>query len=337
MRLGTHAVGRGRYVRRGHPVAGWAVAFLFAVGLLAAPALEAQGTEAGTQFSNWATLTFTSAGTGYGVASDPVAILVGQVAGVSLQPPRVNSGAPGTAVVFAHTLTNTGNGPDSFTVAAASTRGWPVTVYRDGNGDGLLDAGDSLLTGPVPLGYGAAASLIAQVAIPAGTSPGVSDTVTVTATSRFKPAVNSSVRDRLDVSASGAVTIGLTKQVDRLTAVAADVLTYTLVHAASGSGTDSSVTLADTVPAGASYVAGSMRWNGTPLTDATGDDAGSFVAAGNGVVVVTVGAVAGGTGGTVTVQAKVDSGPARTRTDNGAATYVWSGTPSPTDSNSVPT
>src|SRR2546426_752026 len=135
MRLGTHAVGRGRYVRRGHPVAGGAVAFLFAVGLLAAPALEAQGTQAGTQFSNWATLTFISAGTGYAVASDTVAILVGQVAGVSLQPPRVNSGAPGTAVVFAHTLTNTGNGPDSFPVAAASARGWPVTLYRDWNGD----------------------------------------------------------------------------------------------------------------------------------------------------------------------------------------------------------
>src|SRR6266568_3686594 len=198
MRLGTHAVGRGRYVRRGHPVAGGAVAFLFAVGLLAAPALEAQGTQAGTQFSNWATLTFTSAGTGYAVASDTVAILVGQVAGVSLQPPRVNSGAPGTAVVFAHTLT-------------------------------------------------------------------------------------------------------------------------------------------DTIPAGASYVAGSMRWNGTPLTDATGDDAGSFVAAGNGVVVVTVGAVAGGTGGTVTFQARVDSGPARTVTNSGAATYVWSGASSTAYSNAVQT
>src|SRR3989449_3380144 len=297
MRLGTRAVGRGRYVHRGHAAAGGAAAFLFAVGLLAAPVLEAQGTQAGTQFSNWATLSFTSGGTGYAVASDTVAILVGQVAGVSLQPPRVNSGAPGTAVVFAHTLTNTGNGPDSFPVAAVSARGWPVTLYRDWNGDGLLDAGDSLLTGPVPLGYGATASLIAQVAVPAGASPGVSDTITVTATSRFNLAVSSSVQDRLDVSASGAVTIGLTKQVDRLTAVAADVLTYTLAYAASGSGTDSSVTLADTIPAGASYVAGSMRWNGTPLTDATGDDAGSFVAAGDGEVVVMGGAVAGRTRG----------------------------------------
>ncbi len=337
MRLGTHAVGRGRYVRRGHPAAGGAAAFLFAVGLLAAPALEAQGTPAGTQFSNWATLTFTSVGTGYAVASDTIAIRVGQVAGVSLQPPRINSGAPGSAVVFAHAVTNTGNGPDSFTVAAVSARGWPVTLYRDWNGDGLLGADDSLLTGPVPLGYGAAASLIAQVAIPGGASPGLSDTVTITATSRFNPGASSSLRDRLDVSASGAVTIGLTKQVDRLTAIAGDVLSYTLAYAASGSGTDSSVTLADTVPLGVSYVAGSMRWNGAPLTDAAGDDAGTFVAAGNGVVVVTVGAAAGGTGGTVTFQAKVDSGPARAVTNRGAATYVWSGTSSAAYSNAVQT
>src|SRR5881397_492677 len=270
MRLGTCAVGRGRSVRRGHSVAGGAAAFLFAVGLLAAPALSAQGTQAGTQFTNWATLSFTSAGAGYAVASDTVALLVAQVAGVGLQPPRVNSGMPGTTVVFAHALTNTGNGADSFTVAAVSARGWPVTLYRDWNGDGMLDAGDSLLTGPISVGYSAGASLLAQVAIPAGASPGQSDTV--------------------DVSATGAVTIGLTKQVDRLTGVASDVLTYTLTYAASGSGTDSSVMLADTIPTGASYVAGSMRWNGTPLTDASGDDAGSFVAGGRGEVVVSVGA-----------------------------------------------
>ena len=337
MRLGTRAVERGRYARRSHTAAAWAAAFLFAVGLLAAPALQAQGTPAGTQISNWASFSFIFAGSGYTLPSDTATVLVGQVAGVSLQPPRVSSGAPGTAVVFSHTLTNTGNATDSFTVAAVSARGWPVTLYRDGNANGFLDAGDSVLTAPVPLAYGAMASLLAQVAVPGGASVGVSDTVTVTATSRFNPAVSSSVQDRLDVSASGAVTIGLTKQVDRLTAVAADVLTYTLVYAASGSGTDSSVTLADTIPAGVSYVAGSMRWNGTPLTDATGDDAGSFAAAGNGVVVVTVGSVAGGTGGTVTFQAKVDSGPARTVTNRGAATYVWSGTSSTAYSNAVQT
>src|SRR6266581_1349974 len=337
MGLGTRVMRRGRYARRGHTPAAWVAAFLFAVGLLAAPALDAQGTPAGTSISNSATLAFIFSGSGYSVASNTVATPVGQVAGVSLQPPRVNSGAPGSAVVFAHALTNTGNGADSFTVAAVSARGWPVTLYRDWNGNGFLDAGDSLLTGPIPLAYGAAAALLAQVAVPGGASVGVSDTVTLTATSRFNAAVSSALQDRLDVTASGAVTIALTKQVDRLTAVTGDVLTYTFDYTASGSGADSNVALADTIPAGVSYLAGSLRWNGAPLTDATGDDAGSFVASGNGEVVVLVGSVAGGTGGTVTFQAKVDSGPARTVTNSGAATYVWSGTPSTAYSNAVQT
>src|ERR1051325_7741640 len=177
MRLGTCAVRRRRYVRRGHPVAGGAAAFLFAVGLLAAPALSAQGTQAGTRFTNWATLRFASVVPGYAVASDTVSLLVAQVAGVSLPPPHVNSGLPGTTVVYAHTLTNTGNGADSFAVAAVSARGWPVTLSQAWTGDGVLDAGDSLLTGLIPLAYGAGAPLLAQVAIPPGPGPGVSDTI----------------------------------------------------------------------------------------------------------------------------------------------------------------
>ena len=305
--------------------------------MLAAPSLEAQGTPAGTQISNWASFSFIFAGSGYTLPSDTATVLVGQVAGVTLQPPRVSSGAPGTAVVFSHTLTNGGNAADSFTVAAVSARGWPVTLYRDGNGNGFLDAGDSVLTGPVPLAYGATASLVAQVAIPGGASVGVSDTITLTARSRFNAAVSSAVQDRLDVTASGAVTLALTKLVDRPTAVAGDVITYTLDYAASGSGADSNVTLADTIPAGVSYVAGSMRWNGVPLTDASGDDAGSLIVAGNGVVVVSAGSVTGGTAGTVTFQAKVDSGPARTVTNRSAATYVWSGTSDTAASNAVQT
>src|SRR2546426_471728 len=270
MRLGTRTVERGRCARRGRAAARWAAAFLFAFGLRAAPALEAQGTQAGTQVSNWATLSFTLAGTGYTLASDTVALLVGQVAGVTLQPPRAISGAPGATAVFAHTLTNAGNGADSFTVAAVSARGWPVTQYRDWNGNGILDAGDSLLTAPVPLAYGGAASLLVRVTVPGGASVGVSDTITVTATSRFNPAVSSSVPDRLDVVAAGGGRHRVPEEGGRATGGA-------------------------------------------------------------------LGAVAGGTGGTVTFQAKVDSGPARTVTNRGHATYVWAGTSDTAYSNAVQT
>ena len=336
MRLGPRAVESRRCARRGRPTAGWAAALLAVLGLLAAPTLNAQGTPAGTQVRNWAMLAFDAGGQSYVVASDTVDLLVGQVAGVNLQPPRVSIGAAGAAVVFAHTLTNLGNGPDSFTVTAVSVRGWPVTLYRDWDGDGLLGPNDSLLTGPVPLAPGSAASLLARVAIPAAASPGVSDTITVTATSRFSPAVSSSVQDRLDVS-SAPVAVSLTKLVDRPTAVAADVLTYTLDYAVSGSAVASAVQLADSIPAGTSYVPGTMRWNGAPLTDAGGDDAGFIAPAGNGVVVVDFGTLAPGAAGSVTFQVQVNPGPARTVNNRSNVTFNSGGGSDTTLSNTVQT
>jgi uncharacterized repeat protein (TIGR01451 family) len=333
------AVQRVRSAHPGFPAAAWAAVLCCIATALGAPPASAQGTPAGTHLRNSATLTYSSAGQGYMVVSDTVDVLVAQVAGADLQPPRVSTGAAGTAVVFAHTLTNLGNGPDSFTVGAASAHGWPVTLYRDWNRDGILDAGDSLLTAPVALAYGGAASLLARVAIPGGAAAlGVSDTVTLTATSRFNATVRASVRDRLDVPAA-PVTLSLTKQVDRSTAVASDVLTYTFTYAASGAGAASSAQLADTVPAGTSYLPGTLRWNGTPLTDAAGDDAGSVAPGGNGggVVSVNFGAVASGATGTVAFQVRVNTGPARTVDNRGNVTVAWSGGSDTTLSNAVQT
>src|SRR5438445_538229 len=270
MRFGPRAVESRRFARRGRPAAGWARALLAVLGLLAAPTLTAQGTPAGTRIRNWATLAFDAGAQSYVVASDTVDFLVGQVAGVDLRPPRFSIGAAGTAVVFAHTLTNLGNGPDSFTVTAVSARGWPVRLYRDWDGDGLLGAGDSLLTGPVPLTPGSAASLLARVAIPGAASPGVSDTITVTATSRFSPAVSSSVQDRLDVS-SAPVAVSLTntghtnvlvpalslsKQLTSpAVALVGQQVHYTLRYAnAAGAAPALSAVLTDTLPTGLQYL-----------------------------------------------------------------------------------
>src|SRR5438132_11204160 len=133
MRFGPRAVESRRFARRGRPAAGCATALLAVLGLLAAPTLTAQGTPAGTRIRNWATLAFDAGAQSYVVASDTVDFLVGQVAGVDLRPPRFSIGAAGTAVVFAHTLTNICNGHDSFTVTAVSARGCPVTLNRYGD------------------------------------------------------------------------------------------------------------------------------------------------------------------------------------------------------------
>jgi uncharacterized repeat protein (TIGR01451 family) len=322
MRRGILTVKSGRSARRGLWVAVRAAACFLAGSVLAAPALSAQGTPAGTHIRSWFTITFVLGGSPYADVSDTVDLVVAQVAGPDLTPPRSSVGVAGTTVMFAHTLANLGNGADSFTVAAVSAHGWPVTLHRDVNANGILDAGDLLLTGPVSLTYGGVTHLLAQVAVPGLVVLGVTDSVTITATSQFNGAVSSAVLDQLNVPA-GTLAITVTKQVDRLSAAAGDVLTYTLTYSAAGGGTTTGAQLADTIPLGTSYVPGTIRLNGASLTDASGDDAGTLLPAGSGVVNVDLGALASGATGTVTFQARVNPGPAGTVSNRAYA--IWSG------------
>ncbi|MGH7676559.1 MAG: hypothetical protein ACREMV_14940, partial [Gemmatimonadales bacterium] len=325
-----------RTARRGIPAAVRAAALLLA--LVAPSRLWSQATPAGTTIRGWATVTYTlSGGLVDTVGSDTASVLVGQVAGADIEPPRVAAGDPGSAVVLGHTLTNAGNGVDSFVVAAASARGWPVAVYLDADADGQLDGSDPLVTGPVALGYGATAALLVQVAIPNNPAlRGSSDTVTVTAASVFDPGAVDALQDRVDVPLV-ALTATLTKLVDRPTAFENDVLTYTLQYAVGGAGLADPFVVTDSVPAGTSYVAGTLRWNGTPLTDLAGDDAGTMVPAGNGVARFAIGPLAVGASGTVSFQVRVDPGPARTVPNAGAAAYTWAGGSDSLSSNVVQT
>src|SRR5262249_33779542 len=99
---------------------------------------------------------------------------------------------PGGFVVYAHTLTNTGNVAEGngtvSTVALSrgdSQAGWSSALYWDTNGSGIFDAGDlpiadlSTLGGLAP---GASVRLFAQVFAPAGAPLGQLNTTTVTAT-----------------------------------------------------------------------------------------------------------------------------------------------------------
>ena len=69
--------------------------------------------------------------------------MMGQVAGVDVEQPRPSLAAAGTSIVFSHTITNVGNGPDTFILTATSLDGWPIRMVLDVNGDGTEDAGDT--------------------------------------------------------------------------------------------------------------------------------------------------------------------------------------------------
>ncbi|HEV2671833.1 MAG TPA: SdrD B-like domain-containing protein, partial [Gemmatimonadales bacterium] len=101
------------------------------------------------------------------------------------------------------------------------------------------------------------------------------------------------------------IAVTLTKSVDRASGTLGDIVTYTIAYQGLGGAIATSVAINDVLPAGAVYVPASITLNGTPLTDASGDDAGSFNAAARRVT-VTLATVTGSDAGTITFRARLD-------------------------------
>jgi uncharacterized repeat protein (TIGR01451 family) len=293
--------------------------------------LAAQGpTPAGTQISNVAEATYLAEnGLTFTARSNVLVVTVAQVGGVDLAPPRAATANPGSRVVFAHTVTNVGNGTDSLRLSAVSQTGWVVTLYRDLNADGVLDASDPTVQGPITLAAGAVAALLAAVDVPgSATVRGTTDTVTVTAVSEFDGA-SDAVLDELQIPDAG-VLVTLAKLVDRTTATTGDVLTYTLTYDLTGTNPATTLVVTDPIPLGATYVAGSLTWGGSALTDAAGDDAAWFDPAGNRVV-FALGDIPSGQHGTLALQVRIDNGVADATPIANRAGALY-GTPAGTDS-----
>jgi uncharacterized membrane protein len=118
--------------------------------------------------------------------------IVRQMPGVALAPDRVGRAHPGSVVTYTHVLTNTGNGPDTFDLAVASSQGWEVTL------GGLHPSGTAHL--PWPMDAGMTATIMVSVTVPAETLRGMVDTTTVTATSQLDPVVFAVALDTTAIS-----------------------------------------------------------------------------------------------------------------------------------------
>jgi uncharacterized repeat protein (TIGR01451 family) len=212
--------------------------------------------------------------------------MVGQVAGVDVAPPRSNLAPSGSSALFSHTLTNTGNGPDTFVLTAVSLDGWPIRTVLDVNGNGTEDAGDTPIVGPLPLNADASAQILVVLDIPAGTPVAAPRSVaTLMATSQFDPGVTDTLTDDLEITPA-VPTLTLSKAVDAASAVAGDILTYTITYQASALGSND-LTIQDTIPAGLTYEAGTLQLSAGALTDASGDDEGYYDPTA-GAIVVTI-------------------------------------------------
>src|SRR5207247_8677869 len=113
------------------------------------------------------------------------------------------------------------------------------------------------------------------------------------------------IADRLQIRQTD-IAITLEKTVDRSSATMGDILTYTITYRASGTGSATAFRIIDQIPLGTTYVAGTLRLTGAPLSDSPGDDPGDFDPLGNRVNVILP-VVTGGESGIVSFQ--VRTGP----------------------------
>ncbi|RZU02315.1 beta strand repeat-containing protein [Rivibacter subsaxonicus] len=270
---------------------------------------------AGTVIGNQATATFVDAGgTSRNTLSNLVQTTVSQVKSFTLTANGARTGAAGQTVYYPHTITNTGNGADTYALNAPTAAGGfthtGLAYYADANGDGVPD-NLTAITSSGPLAAGTQFRFVVGAVIPAGASNGQTGTVTVNVADTGS---NTATNTDTTTVANSAVNVTKALSVGSGPSPSAASITVTLTYTNSGTAAAADLTLTDVLPAGMNYVTGSGLWSGsgTALTDATGGDPSgitySYTAAGSGTIAAVITSVPAGSTGTVSFRINIASG-----------------------------
>ena len=248
---------------------------LCAGGLLAIPAhAQSSAPLAGTSIGNKASATYTdNANVSRSTLSNTVSTIVTQVPAVKLTDPRNIRGYPSAPVNFAHTVTNTGNGPDSFNLTAvygSGTNVSPLTVYADANGDGIPDNNVPITVSPT-LQPGQSFSFVVTGRIPDTAVANSTGTITVATSSVANSGVTDSNTDTVKVSTNANIVLRKSVSLSSGAPDGTTQYTYTLSYVNNSQKTALLTNITDTLPAQLKYVPGSGVWQNIPLTDATGN------------------------------------------------------------------
>jgi uncharacterized repeat protein (TIGR01451 family) len=297
--------------------AAWFVAAVVLLVILVASSAWAQSvTPAGTPIGNQASATYTDGSAVVRTVTSNVVITnVQQVGGVTVTAPGAKTASPGAQVVYSHTITNTGNGTDSFTLGL-TTGGTVIqtntAIYIDANNDGIADNGVNLVGSTVSLAAGASVHVLVTGTVPVAATSSQTGTMTITATSVFDNTQNQSNIDTTTVT--GNAVINVTKSLSATSGPTGTTpVTVTLTYTNNGNATASAVTLTDTLPAGMTYLAGTGRWSvtgaATVLTDASDGTQGTsptinYSVSGSTITAI-INTVPVGVSGTVTFQVTI--------------------------------
>jgi uncharacterized repeat protein (TIGR01451 family) len=276
--------------------------------------VHAIGTAAGTNITSTATVSYSIGGTPATENSNTATVVVVELINVTmaLQSPTVSVAAGATNKALLFLVTNTGNGGETFTLLGDSVLVGddfdpaPAApfIYFDTDASGDLSPADTPYVAgsndPVIAADGSVAVLLVND-IPAGLPDGQYGRSELTATSNTgtgapgtaMPGQGTGGVDAVIGTSGGEVAVFGQYLVGDifLSAVKSQAvldpfggsqpipgaaITYQVVVSAAGSGIAVGALFNDPIPANTTYVAGSLRLNGAPLTDAADADPGSF-------------------------------------------------------------
>ena len=301
------------------------------LAIVFATPVHAEGVKAGTMINNTATATYPEGGTQATVRSNTVSIRVDEILDVAVaarETADVTTKARSTAQILAFTVTNKGNGEESFSLAgigAVTGNDFDPAITQiaiDTNGDGQYEPGvDALVAtgGATPiLAPESGVTVFIVSSIPgdagdakhgyvrltatattgsgtpgttfAGQGTGGGDAV-VGATHALRDATSGFVVSRGTVNLTKAATVA--DPFGGMRAVPGSIITWRLVSTVTGSGSVSGLHAIDAIPVGTSYQPGSLSLDGAILTDAADADAGN--ASGTGIDVALGTQTAGAT------------------------------------------
>ncbi len=277
---------------------------------------------------NTATATYTDASLVNRTAtSNTVQTIVQQVGSFTLTANNNKIVAPGGQVVYSHTLTNTGNGSDTYSLATTQSVAdqfdlTGFTIYADADGNGVADNATPVTS--VVLASGGIFKFVIVGNAPGTALAAETSIATITATSTFNAGAANNT-DTATVTADAVITV--TKSANVITGPTGTVVQYTLTYTNTGNNTATGVVITDAIPkdavnfatiGGMKYVANSGIWSaGGALTDAVaGDPAGINYSvagtpiAGDETVNVTIASVGPNVSGTIKFSVVVDNNAA---------------------------
>lgn len=236
-------------------------------------------TAAGTIIRNQASASYRDASGTYQTAtSNIVETLVQAVPGFELQTPRARDSSAGQQVYLSHTLSNTGNTPDSYSLQVDNQAQGDdfdfadLFLYADLDQDGSPDSNIPLTTTPL-LSAGETFHFVVGALLPKALATTDVGQLVVTAVSDYSgqtgPVLSQSNTDVVTVS--DAASIIVTKSINQLQGPSpSGSYRVSLHYQNTGNQTISDLVLLDSLPAGMSYVPDSARTDlapGVVLTD----------------------------------------------------------------------